>query len=148
METKSPKILRYVAYSSLVVTAGILFTILYWLCMPYKTIEFKNEEFKVHTPVVEQGGYLSYTIEYCKDNDLIPEVSTSYVDGIIYQTPNTPQPFYGNDCEPKNFLVYIPKALPAGKYYLDHIFTFRVNPIREVIVEAKTEMFEVIENNK
>jgi hypothetical protein len=146
MQDKTPKTLRYIAYLSLVITSVVLFVILFWLCYPYNPIEFKNERFIVDTPIVEQGGYLSYTIEYCKDNDLIPVVSTSYVDGIIYQTPNTPQPFYGNDCEPKNFLVYIPKALPPGKYYLDHMFTFKVNPIREVSVEAKTEMFEVIEN--
>jgi hypothetical protein len=145
-ETKTPKLLRYVAYTSLVLASIILFTIIYWLLKPYNPIEFKGKEFKIDTPVVEQGGYLTYTVEYCKSNELIPVVSTSFVDGIIYQTPNNPQPFYGNDCEPKSFLVYIPKALPAGKYYLDHVFTFKVNPIREIRVEAKTEMFEVIEN--
>ena len=123
-----------------------MFVILFWLCYPYSPIEFKDKAFKVNTPIVQQGGYLSYTVEYCKDNDFIPVVLTSFVDGIIYQTPNTPQPFYGNGCEPKNFLVYIPKALPPSKYYLDHVFTFQVNLIREVSVEAKTEMFEVIEN--
>jgi len=146
MKPITSKFLKYLSYFSLVITAILLFIVIYWLVKPYDTIKFTKEEFRVQTPIVKQGNYLSYIIDYCKDNKFVPIVTTSYVDGIIYQTPNTPQPFYGNGCEPKNFLVYIPKALPPGKYYLDHVFTFQVNPIREVRVEAKTEMFEVIKN--
>lgn len=143
---KTPKLLKYLAFLSLFITAIMVFTIIYWLLYPYKPIEFMDGDFKTNSEFILQGGYLSYTIEYCKDNDLIPEVSTSYVDGIIYTTPRDPQAFYPSGCHIKNFLIYIPKALPAGSYYIDQVFTFQVNPIREVIVEAKTEMFEVIEN--
>ena len=146
MNDRLRQFLQAMSYFTLVLVIATIITLFNWAVKKYEPITFKRDEFQVLNPVVAQGGYLSYTIEYCKDNDLIPVVSTSYVDGIIYQTPNTPQPFYGNGCEPKNFLVYIPKALPPGKYYLDHVFTFQVNPIREVSIEAKTEMFEVIEN--
>jgi len=145
MKSTTSKFLKYLSYFSLVITAILLFTVIYWLVKPYDTIKFTKEEFRVQTPVVKQGNYLSYIIDYCKDNKFVPIVTTGYVDGIIYQTPDTPQPFYTNGCQSKNFLVYIPKALPPGKYYLDHIFTFRVNPIRNIRVEARTEMFEVIE---
>lgn len=146
MNDRLRQFLQAMSYFTLILVIATIITLFNWSVKKYEPITFMQDEFQVLNPVVAQGGYLSYTVEYCKDNDLIPVVSTSYVDGIIYQTPNTPQPFYGNGCEPKNFLVYIPKALPPGKYYLNHIFTFQVNPIREVKVEAKTEMFEVIEN--
>jgi hypothetical protein len=84
-------------------------------------------------------------IEYCKDNDLTATVNTSYIDGIIYQTPDTPQPIFEEGCGIRTFLVYIPKALPAGKYYIQHNFHFEVNPIRKIDIQARTEMFEVLE---
>jgi len=146
MNDRLRQFLQAMSYFTLILVIATIITLFNWSVKKYEPITFMQDEFQVLNPVVAQGGYLSYTVEYCKDNDLIPVVSTSYVDSIIYQTPNTPQPFYGNGCEPKNFLVYIPKALPPGKYYLDHVFTFKVNPIREVKAEAKTEMFEVIEN--
>ena len=145
MNDRLRQFLQAMSYFTLILVIATIITLFNWSVKKYEPITFMQDEFQVLNPVVAQGGYLSYTVEYCKDNDLIPVVSTSYVDSIIYQTPNTPQPFYGNGCEPKNFLVYIPKALPPGKYYLDHVFTFKVNPIREVKAEAKTEMFEVIE---
>ncbi len=92
-----------------------------------------------------QGEYLTYEVSYCRVKCCSPRVNLAFVDGIIYQTPNEPQPFYEAGCHTKTFLVYIPKALPAGDYYILHNFEFRVNPIRTIDIQARTDQFSVIE---
>ena len=146
MQSRTPKLLRYMAYLSLLLTAGLLILVICWIVFPYKVIEFNDGDFRVNTKQLYQGEYLSYDVSYCKYTEALASTTISFVDGIIYTIPKDPQAFYEIGCHTKTILLYIPKALPAGKYYLDHVFTFQVNPIREVRVEAKTEMFEVIEN--
>lgn len=142
---KTPKLLKHLAFLSLFITAIMIFTIICWLLYPYKPIEFMDGDFKTNSEFVMQGEYLSYTIDYCKNNELTPQVSTSFVDGIIYTTPRDPQAFYPKGCHIKNFLIYIPKALPAGSYYIQHNYHFKVNPIRTIDIEAKTINFMVLE---
>jgi hypothetical protein len=144
MQTTSvPKFLRRMSYLSLALTAFLLGLIFYWMLKPYDPITFERDIFKVHKTQVKQGDYLSYELKYCKDNELTPVVETSFVDGIIYKTPKSPQPFLEEGCHTKVFLIYIPKALPESEYILTHTYEFKVNPIRTVTVKAITESFEV-----
>jgi len=133
------------AYLSLLLTGGLLAVIIYWLTFPYKVIDFNDGAFRVNNKQVRQGEYLSYEVSYCKYTESLAEVTISFVDGIIYTTPRDPQAFYELGCHTKTILLYIPKALPGGKYYLNHNFNFELNPIREVNINAQTEMFEVLE---
>ncbi len=45
MKSTTSKFLKYLSYFSLVITAILLFTVIYWLVKPYDTIKFTKEEF-------------------------------------------------------------------------------------------------------
>ncbi len=116
----------------------------YWNLKTYKPIIFNNPVFKVEEKKVVQGGYLTYTVDYCKENNLVPHVSRTFVDGLIYTIPDEPQPFLEEGCNKKEFFIYIPKALPPGNYVIKQTYTFQVNPIRTMDIYTETEKFEVI----
>ena len=145
MNDRLRHLLQTMSYFTLALVIATIIIFFRWAVNRYEPITFKRDEFQVLTPVVYQGEYLSFVIDYCKNTNVTTTVNTSYVDGIIYQTPDTPQPVFEEGCGVRNFLIYIPKALPAGKYYIQHNFHFQVNPIRSIDIQARTEMFEVLE---
>ena len=144
MSDKLRKYLQLMSYFTLWLVFVSIAVYYYWNLKPYTPIVFENSPFQVDQKQIEQGGYLTYTVDYCKDNDLSPHVSRTFVDGLIYVTPDEPQPYLEKGCQQKQFFIYIPKALPPGTYVIKKTYTFQVNPIRTVDIYTETEQFEVV----
>ncbi len=144
MSDKTRKYLQWTSYFTLFLMFLSLIVYYYWNLKPYTPIVFNSAVFQVEEKQVVQGGYLTYTIDYCKENDLIPHLTRTFIDGIVYTTPDEPQPFLEEGCHQEKFFIYIPKALPPGNYVIKQTYTFQVNPIRKIDIYTETEPFKVV----
>lgn len=139
------KIFNFIGMGTILLALGFLLLMGFWLIYPYRTSEYKNLPQKVDKRVVKGGEHITIFVDLCKYSDIMPIVSRSFVDGIIYNIPS----YVGvNDqmgCHIFNVQVYIPKALPNGKYYIRTNYKWQVNPIRTIEKQVTTEMFEVID---
>lgn len=113
----------------------------FFLLYPYKTIEFRNEEQKIITPLV--GTAVIYEIDYCKYTNASAVAMRALVDG--YTLPLVPvESTLPKGCGTKRFVISIPTNTPAGKYYIQINLLYKVNPIREIMVSTRTEEFTVL----
>jgi hypothetical protein len=120
----------------------ILFT--YWTVRPYKVIQFKNQPFEILTPVVKAGETLRYRLDYCKYMDIGSQITRSFIDGVIYDTP----PFKTHrdiGCHETVVELKVPKTLQSGRYFLQIDYRYQVNPIRNEDITARTQEFDIIE---
>lgn len=116
----------------------------YWYLYPYNPVTFKGDKFEVLTPVVKQGGTLDVISDYCKNMDIPATVSKSFVDGLIFLTPQYTSNIESG-CHKKVISTAIPNELPPGEYHLHNLYIYDVNPIRRITVMHDTENFTVIE---
>lgn len=119
-----------------------------WMFWPYKTITFKNGEQKVLNKTLRGGSYLSYEVDYCKYTKIVPIVTKTFIDGILYVLPPNIAIEKPVGCAKIVSQVYIPKALPPGKYILKSSYRYQVNPVRFIDVVTETEKFEVLESTQ
>lgn len=132
----------YIAMGTIFFGIITILFVTFLLVYPYKVIEFQKVDI-TKQKTVKSGGYLQVTQNYCKYMNLPAEVSRSFVDNVIYQVPV----FTTNrkiGCNSSIEYIYVPKALPAGKYYIETIYRYQVNPLRKIEIKAKTSTFEII----
>lgn len=123
---------------------GLIILISYWLLYPYNPIVFNNLPYKVDSKMVRAGGLLSYNVDYCKYNNLIPQFTKSFVNGIIYIVPPEGAVVKPSGCHVVKIVITIPETLPPDTYILKISYRYQVNPIRTVDVMAQSEPFKVI----
>ena len=70
-------------YISLIFIVIVWAVLMFWWLYPYQT-STQVQPYKVLTPIVEQGEFLQYEIDYCKYINDVPTVDRQFVDGIIY----------------------------------------------------------------
>lgn len=133
--------LTYIALVFIVIVWAVL---MFWWLFPYKT-STQTQPYKVLTPVVEQGGFIQYEIDYCKYTDRVPEVDRQFVDGIIYAVPRANVQIK-KGCGLVVNSIKVPDNLPAAEYHLNARVRWRVNPIRTITEEYITEKFLVVDN--
>ena len=138
------KFFEKIAYLTLFLAFILVCFLSFWVLYPYKPIEFKNDKFKVNVCEVTRGSYVTYFVSYCKNSDVTPVVTRTFVDGIIYTMPQDPQPCLKKGCHDVKFFIYVPKALPEGTYSIKSTYSFKVNPIRKIDIYGETVEFEVI----
>lgn len=133
----------YISITTIISAGVLLLLILYWLLYPYKTIEFKQPLAQVETKEVARGDYLVYILDYCKYTDVEAEINRSFVDGLIYLTPDgiADQP---KGCGTARIQIYIPKSMPVGEYKIKQTRHYQLNPIRNESVIYYTEKFKVL----
>lgn len=123
----------------------LLSTIFYWLIAPYNPATFRTLPHKVEPKVVEGGTFLTIHVDVCKNMNVSPEVTRVFVDGVIYQIPTYTTVDDEVGCKVRKVQIYVPKGLPVGEYFVNTAYKFRVNPIRTIEMQTKSEKFEVIE---
>ncbi|MCK9370284.1 collagen-like protein [Candidatus Dojkabacteria bacterium] len=128
----------------LVILLGVLGVFVFWLVYPYKTVTFNKEPFKVLTPVVKKGENLVYEVDYCKYTKVTPTTSKAFLDEIIFNLPDSTAVYKPIGCDVIKFNLLVPTTLPIDTYVLQTTYKYKVNPIREIIVVAKTEPFSVV----
>jgi len=135
------KFLYHLSIFTLLLTAGFICLIFYWLLYPYNPIEFK--EISLGKTEYKAGDNLDIYIDYCKYTNLPAETTVQYIDGIIFTQP----PFVSNTPKKCGKVVtadvVIPTALVPGDYNFRQTMTYQVNPIRQVSVVFETPKFEI-----
>ena len=134
----------YAIWTVLITAMGLIFLFAFWMIYPYKPLVF-NSKFSFGNKIFRQGGVLWYTSDYCKYTNSSTIVSRSFVNGIIFTTPTitTARP---KGCNKIVLGIDIPKELPVGTYHLENTYSYKVNPLRTVIVKQKSDNFQIIES--
>ena len=137
------KVFNIVSWVTLALFQFVLFLCIFWAVWPYRTLELKDTKFPVLTPKVKQGGKLVYQSKYCKYINLTATVSRSFINGVIFNTPSmiTDRTV---GCHTVTPLMNVPPELLPGKYRVQVIYIYEVNPIRTITIKHETEDFEVI----
>jgi hypothetical protein len=137
----------FIGYGTLVLAFGLLALVAFWLLYPYKIVTYKTTPFRIveTNKSAKQGGALSYEYDYTKYIDVPAEVSKQFIDGLIFQSegPITRKLVGSGHVHSE---IQIPETLPSGKYRLRIIATYRVNPIRTIVITNETEQFTVMTN--
>jgi hypothetical protein len=71
----------------------------------------------------------------------LPVISKTFVDGIIYSVPEVVSIKNEIGCHTNIVQMYIPRGLPAGEFFVETNYRYKVNPIRTVDVVTQTERF-------
>lgn len=119
----------------------IIGLIVYWSVYPYNPLTFKKP-FEIKNMVVKQGGYLEYISDYCKNLELPSVISRSFINGIVYTTPSAITD-RKSGCNQLTIGVHVPDELPPGKYHLEVVYRYEVNPIRTITVKNVSDEFYV-----
>jgi len=134
--------LNWMSGISLLSAVIFLIVVGYWMLYPYKVITFNDSVFPMSTKVAKAGQIVSYKVDYCKTTDLSSSVTREFVNALIYVTPTTIN-HRPKGCHVFTMGVVVHKELPPGEYYLHMTYRYKVNPIKEIIVEHNTEKFTV-----
>lgn len=126
---------------------AILLYVMYLILYPFKTVEFKDNRFPVLTKQVKQGKEMIFVSSYCKYVDLPATVSRAFINDFAYATETTIT-YAKKGCNTMKVVVYVPKELPLGKYYLHNKFVYQVNPLRTITLVHDSEEFEVVKEVK
>jgi len=116
----------------------------YWLLYPYNPATFRVLPHKVAPSEVKRGGALIISVDVCKNMHIAPTIYRSYVDGIIYAVPTYITVDDNLGCRIRRVQIDVPNALPLGTYFINTVYKFKVNPLREIEMQTRTEKFEVI----
>jgi hypothetical protein len=139
------KILQYLSWVTIISALGIMVLVGFWLLYPYKIITFSDDKFPImnENKTVKQGESIVYRAKYCKFIAVPSETTRSFVDGIIYTTPSV-----GSNkvvgCGDNLVFVEVPKTIPAGKYTIQMLYRFRINPLRTIDIIKITELFLIV----
>lgn len=129
---------------------GIIILVGYWYFVPQNPVKFNYADernvaiIKNENKQVKSGGYLIIDLDFCKYTGEIPQVSTWFVDGILYQVADTPAVQKELGCQKLDLQLYVPKALPLRVLSVKRTYHYKVNPIKTVDVVIQTEKFTII----
>lgn len=121
------------------------FTVLfwYWFLYPYQPLEM-NEPVEIEQDVYHTGDVIYATFNFKKNTDIIPDISMSLVDGVVYTLPKySPINPPGIIKDRVVGILQIPLSIPCGEYHLDWVASYQMNPIRTVDVMYESEKFRV-----
>ena len=144
---KISKIFNVISGITIILTLVSILTVAYWLFYPYDPVTFTYSETRIlnENRTVKQGDVLlsEVDLEYHYDN--VPlTIDRRIVDGIVYFVPPS---IVNTDKGLKKYIqngLSIPDGLPPGTYYTELYLSFKVNPIRSILVVRKSEEFTVV----
>ena len=133
----------YASWATLITAFVVLWICIYWLVYPYKTVTFHNLPFPVDQKIYKPGECLRIYTEYTRYTDIQSIAVIRFTDGITFTM--LPMVFQKSPGTYKGYslTVRIPDVLPPGRYFLDVNFTYEMNPLRDIVVNARTQEFTV-----
>lgn len=141
---KRIKCMNIVSTVTITVAILLLLHIGFLLMWPYKPAEFGKNPFPVENKVVKQGEYIKYSVEYHKLLDVPVTTQHMLIDHIQINFPPTNSSLPKGKYHLINNEIMIPPYITPGKAYIQVMYTFKVNAIRDVVMTARTEEFEII----
>lgn len=139
------KIIILASWFTILSALVLVLICLFWLLYPYNPATFRRLPHKLSTNKIHGGNFITIYVDVCKNTKVAPEISRVFVDGVIYQIPTYVTVDDDLGCKVRNVQIYIPKGLPTGKYTISTTFKFYMNPLRTIIMQTKSEQFEVLE---
>jgi hypothetical protein len=139
------------AFSTVVIifAAGFILLVIFWMVFPYKTAEIKQP-----VPVLNEnnevaiGDNLELKVSVTKYSDAFPnrtEIITCDDGSITFVDPGRTSNFPPGTYEFVNDSNVIPDKLIPGATCMYHFrYTYRVNPVREIVKEWDSEPFLVL----
>ncbi len=114
----------------------------YWWWWPYNIMTINK--LNIVGSVSHERG-LIFQMDYCKTDsaaDLEANVQYSFINKTSYNVPGKVQGPLPVGCHVIQEEIEIP-ILPSGDYHLEMRREYRVNPVRIVVVNGKTEQFTI-----
>lgn len=141
MNTK--KLFYYLSMLTIFLGTLLILLVTYWLVAPYTVLTFGKENNILLTKTVKSGGYLQIRRDFCKKVPLTAKISRQFIDSLKYDAHliTSDEPVR---CKKDVLYIYIPKALPAGEYYVQDTYTYKVNPVRTIEYTLKSEIFTIL----
>lgn len=146
IEAIRTKIFRpfHVVYAIILMVAFTFCTYLYWTYRPYRVITISK--FEIVTQPARQGDALVFELTYCEDeryaNDKISAQYT-FTDEINYPRAPVVWSHLQGGCHTRREAIPTPHVPPAS-YELNIELSYQVNPVREVVLRAKSAKFEIL----
>jgi hypothetical protein len=115
----------------------------YWLLYPYEPITVSCIKILNQDKTVKAGEHLIYKIEYKKNMDVVGILNRKLVNDVKIDLSDqyaTASIGTGKDV----VYIRIPHYADTGTYYLWWSARYQVNPIREIVVNKKSEVFTII----
>ena len=135
------KIINYLSYLTIALAFGLIGLLFYWYLKPYTPLVLNNVT--LDRVEVNRGEHIQISADYCKNINKPAIFYISFIDGLVYN----PQPQVidlEGGCHHTVLSIYIPKALPTGKYQLKGVFRYQVNPIRTIDVNHLSGEFNIL----
>lgn len=111
---------------------------------PFKVIEFDKDSFQTLKKSYQQGETFTYRVKYHKYYDIPATVIRSFEDGIVYQLPVTQTQNPTGNVDFTNMSIEVPKHLPPGTYTMKMSIIYKLNPVRDMIYNMRTNEFNVV----
>jgi hypothetical protein len=120
-----------------------LFTLLFVLGLAYISwlVYFEDNppaeilEATVTPAVVEPGGEIYYTLDWCKYTEALADVRMVWKNDLVYIVP-APDPFYiPPGCHVTSLLGSVPESLESGEYIIEVEVIYQVNHFAERMTE-------------
>lgn len=137
------RLMKFIAWLTIFSAIGLMIICIYWVVYPYKTVEFTKTPFPVKEKTTQRGGYVFYEVDFCKYTERLPQVSKTFVDGVLYTIPEAVGAKNPTGCHVNLVQTYIPKALVPGDYVIQINYKYKVNPLRTIEIYTETEKFKV-----
>lgn len=126
-------------------------TLLFWIAIPTQVLVIKR--FATEDSTLHSGDEIVYEIDYCKNQRYnTMRGSIQYSISGTKAVSGTPVEFIVPGPASVPLLggcgtaveIMAPPPLPPGKYHLEMIRTYEVNPVKKVVVEARSNEFEIV----
>lgn len=129
---------------TIVISMALLLYFAYMILYPFEPAEFMNAPFPVKEKVITAGDRISYYVEYHKLMNVPARANTTLVNHVQINFSEVNSFLSKGDYEVINHDITIPEFVTPGTYHLVITWTYRINPIREIVMTSRTEDFEIV----
>lgn len=130
---------------SVLIFIGLFLTyIAYLIIFPTKIVTFHTDKIEIGSKIVQPGHVLPLRYPFTKHIDDFPTIHTRLINTISYQLPEYKGSTGTGKSSEWRYNFIIPIHLPPGRYRIERIFEFNINPLHNVKYKLVSEEFEVI----
>ena len=137
------KVVNCIALGSVLLGFIVTTVIVFWSTFPYNPLVIDGHA-QILNKEVKAGDDVIYRLKYCKHMDIPVTIRRRFIDGLVYQIPESTIGLNQVGCKTQDIAIEVPAKLPPGEYELYTEFVYQVNPIRQVIIKDTSEGFTVL----
>lgn len=142
------KTVLHFAIGCLIIAYIVVAFLAYSLFWPIRTLELQSYDdshpIQILNTVVHPGEALQYKLSYCKYTDIPSVVHRNFIDGQVITLTDTVGQFPRGCHLSLVDTAIVPSTINAGKYYLDVVVEYDLNPFRKEFIHYRTTYFTVV----